>query len=98
MDEKCTNTSSPPSRPMKPKPLVALNHLTVPTKRSSDIFFLLQKFLARPVACMCPAVVRAKFIMDGEECQGKMHYRCVRKILPGSPARQTARGWCDTCR
>src|SRR5512135_977662 len=40
MDEKCTNTSSPPSRPMKPKPLVALNHLTVPTKRSSDMFFL----------------------------------------------------------
>src|SRR5207342_1912522 len=30
---KCTNTSSPFSRLMKPKPLASLNHLTVPVSR-----------------------------------------------------------------
>src|SRR5271169_5413077 len=30
MAEKCTNTSSPFSREMKPKPLASLNHFTVP--------------------------------------------------------------------
>src|SRR4029079_12948919 len=31
---KCTNTSGPFSRLMNPKPLLSLNHLTVPTSRS----------------------------------------------------------------
>jgi hypothetical protein len=30
MAEKCTKTSSPFSREIKPKPLASLNHLTVP--------------------------------------------------------------------
>src|SRR5512135_829806 len=38
MAEKCTNTSSPPSREMNPKPLLLLNHLTVPVIRSDIVF------------------------------------------------------------
>src|SRR6266576_5296278 len=32
---KCTNTSGPSSRPMKPYPLALLHHFTVPCKRST---------------------------------------------------------------
>jgi len=31
---KCTNTSAPPSRWMKPKPFASLNHFTVPLIRA----------------------------------------------------------------
>jgi hypothetical protein len=40
MAEKCTNTSSPVSRWMNPKPFAALNHFTVPF---SLIHYLLKK-------------------------------------------------------
>src|SRR5262245_47121962 len=36
MAEKCTNTSSPVSEAMKPKPLASLNHFTEPCTRPSD--------------------------------------------------------------
>src|SRR5258706_10778793 len=42
---KWTNTSSPPSREMKPKPFAALNHLTVP--------FSMERILS--CICDCPA-------------------------------------------
>src|SRR5919205_3871156 len=35
MAEKCTNTSSPLSVVMKPKPFASLNHLTLPVLRMS---------------------------------------------------------------
>src|SRR5262245_57975046 len=34
MAEKCTNTSSPPSWEMNPKPFASLNHFTVPAATS----------------------------------------------------------------
>src|SRR5262245_54435823 len=36
MAEKCTNTSSPVSDAMKPKPFASLNHLTEPCTRPSE--------------------------------------------------------------
>src|SRR6202795_1267371 len=39
MAEKCTNTSSPLWRWMKPKPLLALNHFTVPCSLLTALLF-----------------------------------------------------------
>src|SRR5699024_1105596 len=43
--EKCTNTSSPPSRSMKPKPFSALNHFTVPCSMLKSSSCLLHIYL-----------------------------------------------------
>src|SRR5512136_1903842 len=77
MDEKWTNTSSPSSRPMKPKPLVALNHLTVPTKRSSDIFFLLQNSFHVFPEIRRSTTCGRKIITVRTACQGKTGRRFV---------------------
>ena len=40
--EKCTNTSSPPSCSMKPKPLASLNHFTRPSATANSPPFYLE--------------------------------------------------------
>src|SRR3954463_15585124 len=46
--EKCTNTSSPVWRLIKPKPLASLNHFTVPCSIVFSYFFV--EFLLRRIA------------------------------------------------
>src|SRR5258708_25212460 len=51
MAEKCTNTSSPDWRWMNPKPLLALNHLTVPCSFTAVPLLLIKLFGASREFC-----------------------------------------------
>src|SRR5439155_6744976 len=59
MAEKCTNTSSPPSWEMKPKPFASLNHFTVP--RATLQLLVFRTLVGSLVDCRCYAQRRRGF-------------------------------------
>src|SRR3954463_6659199 len=83
MAEKCTKTSSPVDRWMKPKPLAPLNHFTVPFSLTNCSFRLCANGFPRTCA------KRDQIVMDREPLETKMPQRLGRARsarLPDCPA------------
>src|SRR4051812_26934282 len=83
MAEKCTNTSSPVDRWMKPNPLAPLNHFTVPFSLTNCSFHLCADGF--PLNC----AQRDQIVLAPEPLETKMPQRLRRALsarLPDCPA------------
>src|SRR5215469_18891044 len=87
MAEKCTNTSSPFSRCMKPKPFAALNHFTVPFSFTIASFLDFRANIARCVSKDLRWPFRSPFnpstlqlvIVQLISARGRLHQRTHRQ-------------------
>src|SRR5207342_3741652 len=84
---KCTNTSSPFSRLMKPKPLASLNHLTVPVSRFDIFTCSLERLLVVTRLASCAGSQGGSEV---QRCSGSMD-QPHRATVHGDPGKHSAR-------